>query len=83
MNDLLQKLEGINFRFVEVGKQIVDPDIIVDLKRYAKLGKEYKDLEEIVEIYKKYKSLIDNLESARELLKDEEKVNPMILRLYT
>ena len=72
MNDLLQKLEGIYIRFVEVGKQIVDPEIIADMKRYIKLNKEYKDLEEIVVVYKEYKSLIDNLASSKELLKEEK-----------
>ena len=71
MNDLLQKLEAINYRFIEVGTLIVDPDIIVDMKRYVKLTKEYKDLEELVEVYKKYKGLIDNFESSKELLKEE------------
>jgi peptide chain release factor 1 len=72
MNDLLQKLEAINYRFIEVGTLIVDPDIIVDMKRYVKLTKEYKDLEELVEVYKKYKGLIDNLESSKALLKAED-----------
>lgn len=72
MNELLQKLEAINYRFVEVGTLIVDPDIIADMKRYVKLNKEYKDLEEIVAVYKEYKSLIDNLESSKELLKEED-----------
>jgi peptide chain release factor 1 len=72
MNDLLQKLEAINIRFIEVGTLIVDPDIIGDMKRYVKLNKEYKDLEELVKIYKEYKGLIDNLESSKELLKNEE-----------
>jgi peptide chain release factor 1 len=72
MNDLLQKLEGINIRFIEVGMQIVDPDIIADMKRYVKLSKEYKDLEEIVVVYKEYKSLIDNLASSKQLLKEEK-----------
>ena len=47
MSDLLQKLEAINVRFIEVGKQIVDPDIIADMKRYVKLNKEYKVLKKI------------------------------------
>ena len=42
MNDLLQKLEAINIRFIEVGTLIVDPDIIGDMKRYVKLNKEYR-----------------------------------------
>ena len=48
MQDLLKKLEAIQYRFAEVGTLIVDPDIISDMTRYVKLNKEYKDLEEIV-----------------------------------
>ncbi|MFN5148891.1 MAG: peptide chain release factor 1 [Flavobacteriia bacterium] len=71
MSDLLSKLEAIHFRFVEVGKMIVDPDIISDMDRYVKLNKEYKDLEEIDRVYKEFKNLLDNLKSSRELLEVE------------
>lgn len=37
MSDLLQKLEAIHYRFVEVGKMIVDPEIISDMDRYVKI----------------------------------------------
>lgn len=68
MNDLLQKLEAIHYRFIEVGKLIIDPDIIADMNRYVKLNKEYKDLEEVDQVYLNYKNLIDNLNSAKELV---------------
>jgi peptide chain release factor 1 len=71
MNDLLQKLEAIHIRFVEVGKMIVDPDIISDMQRYVKLNKEYKDLEEIDATYHQYKNVMANLNSTRELLESE------------
>ena len=71
MSDLLSKLEAIHFRFVEVGKMIVDPDIISDMTRYVKLNKEYKDLEEIDTIYKSFKNLLGNIQSSRELLEIE------------
>jgi peptide chain release factor 1 len=71
MSDLLSKLEAIHFRFVEVGKMIVDPDIIADMTRYVKLNKEYKDLEELDIIYKTYKNLLGNIQSSRELLEIE------------
>lgn len=71
MNDLLQKLEAINIRFIEVGMLIVDPEIIADMERYIKLNKEYKELEELVIIYKKYKNLIENLANSKALLKEE------------
>ena len=71
MEDLLKKLEAINYRFIEVGKMIVDPDIIQDMDRYVRLNKEYRDLEEIVAAYKNYKNVIDNLKSSRKLLESE------------
>lgn len=71
MQDLLKKLEAINYRFVEVGTLIVDPDIISDMDRYVKLSKEYRDLEEIVAAYKEYKNIFDNLNSSKELLDSE------------
>jgi peptide chain release factor 1 len=71
MSDLLSKLELIHFRFVEVGKMIVDPDIIGDMERYIKLSKEYKELEELDIIYKEYGNLLGNIVSSRELLEVE------------
>ncbi len=72
MQDLLQKLEAIHYRFVEVGTLIVDPDIISNMDRYVKLNKEYRDLEEIDLVYKEYKSVLDNIKSSKELLAIEE-----------
>ena len=71
MNDLLSKLEAIHFRFVEVGKMITDPDIISDMKRYVKLNKEYKDLEELDVMYFRFKNILNNLSSAKEMLETE------------
>jgi peptide chain release factor 1 len=70
MSDILQKLEAIKIRFEEVGQKIVDPDIIADMDRYVKLNKEYKDLEVIVDAYKKYKNVIDNIESSKQMLSE-------------
>ncbi len=72
MSDILNKLEAIKIRFDEVGQQIVDPDIIADMDRYVKLNREYKDLSEIVEVYKVYKNVVDNIASSKEILDGEE-----------
>jgi len=74
-NLILDRLVGVKKRFVEVGELLTSPDVMSDMKRYIKLNKEYKELKPVVEAYEKYKSAIDNLDSARELLsaeKDEE-----------
>lgn len=72
---LTEKLEAIKERFIEVGELITQPDIMSDMKRYIQLNKEYKDLEIIVELYKEYKNVLDNIASAKEIIsteKDEE-----------
>jgi len=71
MSDLLSKLEAIHFRFVEVGKMITDPDIISNMDRFVKLNKEYRELEELDAVYKSYKNLLGNLQSAKDLLEVE------------
>ena len=45
---LLERLDGIEGRFDEVGTLITDPNVISDQKRYVKLTKEYHDLEMIM-----------------------------------
>jgi peptide chain release factor 1 len=69
---LIDKLVLIKTRFDEVSDLIIQPDIIADQKRYVELNKEYKDLEEIVDIYKVYKSLVDGIDEAKEIIADGE-----------
>ena len=71
-NILLDRLEGVNDRFNEVAELITKPDMISDMERYVKLNKEYKDLEPIIQAYLRYKDVIDNIESTKELLADEK-----------
>jgi peptide chain release factor 1 len=74
-NMILEKLEGVKTRFIEVGDLLTQPEILTDMKRYVKLNKEYKDLVPIVESYERYKLALSNLNSAKEILgneKDEE-----------
>ena len=70
-NIILDKLEGVKDRFIYVQEKISEPDIISDMKRYVKLNKEYKDLEPLIEAYDKYKDILDNIHSSKELLKEE------------
>jgi len=71
MQDLYSRLEAIHYRFEEVGKLIVDPDIISNMDRYVKLNKEYRELEVIDAIYKEYHNLLGNIKNSRELLETE------------
>ncbi len=68
---LLEKLEIVKIRFNEVQEQITNPEVIADMKRFVKLNKEYRDLEKLSNKYDEYKSLLDGLSEAREILANE------------
>jgi len=68
---LLEKYESIQHRFEEVGQQITDPATMSDMKRYVKLNQEYRRLEALVQAFKEYKNLIDNIESGKQMLAEE------------
>lgn len=67
---LLDKLRAIKQRFDEVADLIIQPDIVTDQARYAKLNKEYSDLKDFVEMQKQYENLINVIEEADEIIQD-------------
>jgi peptide chain release factor 1 len=74
-NLILEKLEGVKSRFVEVGELLTRQDILSDMDRYIKLNREFKDLQPIIEAYEKYKLVLSNISSTKDMLakeKDEE-----------
>ena len=70
-NSLLDKLNHLVTRFEEIGTLITDPTVIGDMKRFVKLNKEYRDLEEIVMARKEYKQALDSIEEAKQILENE------------
>lgn len=67
----MSRLDGIEARFEEVGTLITDPSVIQDMKRYVRLTKEYKDLEKLTAVTRHYRSLLGNIDEAREVLASE------------
>ena len=67
---MLDKLEAINKRFLEVEKLISSPDAMNDMKSYVQLSKEYKDLTPIIEMYKSYSTLLSNIDEAKQIISE-------------
>jgi len=67
---MLDKLRIVKQRYDEVSDLIIQPEIIMDQKRYAQLMKEYKDLGSVVEKGDEYQTLINNIEEAKEIVSD-------------
>jgi peptide chain release factor 1 len=70
--DLLFKLQEINERWEEVGRQLTEPDILSDMKKYAQMNKEYKNLEEIVIVYRQYRDLLSNIDANKKIVSEEK-----------
>ncbi len=71
-NSILGKYEGYKIRFDQVSEQITDPQITSDMKRFVKLNKEYKDLQDIMSAFGKYRTTLQNIQEAKEILAEEK-----------
>lgn len=69
---MLDKLEAIHERYIYLEEQLSDPSVTSDMNKFKKISKEYKDLKEVVDVYHAYKELLGNIETSREMLKEED-----------
>ena len=70
-NNILQKLDGLECRYEEVSTLITDPNVISDQQRFVKLTKEYKDLEDIMKIRRRYIDCLEAIAEAKDILVNE------------
>ncbi len=68
---MIDKLNAIKQRYNELTDLIIQPDIISDQKKYVKINKEYKDLKNIMDKGDVYLSLIENINEAEKILKED------------
>lgn len=67
---ILEKLDSLQERYVEVGALLSDGGIIADQNKFRELSREYAELEPVVDCYSDFTSVKANLDEARALLKD-------------
>ena len=71
MKDMLDKIEQIEKRYIELGETLSDPSVINDYNKFRDLSKQRKSMEETVEVYYKWKKATDAITDAKELIKAE------------
>ncbi|HMS43782.1 MAG TPA: peptide chain release factor 1 [Pyrinomonadaceae bacterium] len=76
---MLEKLEQIEQNYEDLTAQISSPEIMSDMKVYAKTMKQHRSLEEIVFKYREVKKMQEELAGAKELLEiaDDEEMREM------
>ena len=70
--EIIDKLEVIKNRWEGLAEQMSDPDVLSDMKRFVKLNKDYKELEPLVSAYKEYKTILADIEGAKDVLETEK-----------
>lgn len=69
---MIDKLEAIKQRFDDIGNQLNEPSAMQDVKKFAKISREYKELKKIVDEYEKYKVLLSNIDNNKRILDTEK-----------
>ena len=69
---MINRLEAIQKRYDEISSELTNPDVVSDIKKMTELSKEQRRLTKTVEIYQKYKKVLSDIETAKEMAKDPE-----------
>ncbi len=69
---LLNKYESLKEKFIYLEEQLSNPEIASDIDKFKKINKEYKDLKAILIVFDEYKNIMDNIQSSKTMLKDED-----------
>ncbi|MFP4496831.1 MAG: peptide chain release factor 1 [Vulcanimicrobiota bacterium] len=69
---MLESLQRIEEKFAKINKQLCEPEIISDSNKLQQLSKERSDLEDIVNLAKKFHKAQDELEDAKTMIEIEE-----------
>lgn len=67
-----ERLEIIQERYDYLNNELLKPEVYEDYKKMQVVSKEKNSIEPIVNAYKKYNTILDNIEAAKEMAHDPE-----------
>ena len=62
---MYDQLQAIEDRYEELGELLSDPAVISDTKRFMQLSKEEANTRETVEVYRRYKEVVEGIKRYR------------------
>ena len=69
---MIDRLEATLKRYNDISEELANPSIVNDIKKMTELSKEQNRLEEVVNVYKRYKEVVKGIEEDKELIHDSE-----------
>ena len=72
MVNMKDKLETLAARYDEIQVRLSQPETLSDMDTWRRLMKEHADMEELMTAYGQYKTVLENVEQAKEMLEDPD-----------
>ncbi|HET6267859.1 MAG TPA: PCRF domain-containing protein, partial [Acidobacteriota bacterium] len=69
---MIEKLQELEFKYDELNRLLSDPEIATDYQKYQKHAKAKSELEEIVQRFRQYKSILRGITETKAVLAEEE-----------
>ena len=69
---MFAKLEEVQARYRELNSMLADPGVASDPQQYQKLAKEHAHIQEIVEAYKRFREVEEEIASNKSLLSEDD-----------
>ena len=69
---MFDKLDQIEARYEDLGRQLGDPTLLADQKKFQTIAKQHRDLEPTVDKFREYRKLRDSIAEARTMAGDAD-----------
>ena len=69
---MIERLEATLEKYQNLEQELTKPEVLGDIKKTKEYSKEMASLEEVVNCYKKYKKILEDIEDTKEMTKDPE-----------
>ena len=69
---MLEHLDTIEEKYNNLSEELTKPEVLGDIKRTTEISKEIRDMEDVVNCYRKYKKVLQEISDAKEMIKDPE-----------
>ncbi|MCM1371369.1 MAG: peptide chain release factor 1 [Clostridium sp.] len=69
---MIERLDAIEKKYNEISEEMLKPEVISDIKKTLQYSKEQASLRDAYNIYQEYKTIIEDIKAAKEMVKDPE-----------
>jgi peptide chain release factor 1 len=69
---MFERLEQIEARYEDLGRQMADPELISDQQKYQKTAKQHREIEAIVDKFRQYKQVTNGIADAKAMLNETD-----------